>query len=118
MCFLPSLTVLVLLIVSCYHKFAFFFLIDGVSVSDDRVDWSKTFPGIEQPNEAYSVVLNKNIAYEQTQRQRDSGSHTPTPSEGNGGEYEDIEPVHQYEEVLPQNRTHRTNYVNVDTDNV
>ena len=88
---------------------------------DDRVDWSKTFPGIEQPNEAYSVVLNKNIAYEQTQRaqrQRDSGSHNPTPSERNEGEYEDIEPVHQYEEVLPQDRAHRTNYVNIDTDNV
>ena len=71
----------------------------GVTVSNaNRVDWSETFPGIEQPNEAYSVVLNKNIAYEQTQRaqrQRDSGSHNPTPSEGNGGEYEDIEPVHQ-----------------------
>ena len=70
----------------------------GVSVSNvNQVDWSKTFPGIDQPNEAYSVVLNKNIAYEQTQRaqrQRDSGSHNPTTSEGIGGEYEDIEPAH------------------------
>ena len=89
-------------------------------MSNDRVDWSKTFPGIEQPNEAYSLVLNKNIAYEQTkkpQRQRDGGSHNPPPSEGNGGEYEDIEPVPEYEEVLPQGRAHRTNYVNIDTDN-
>ena len=34
---------------------------------------------------------------------------TLTPSEG--GEYEDIEPLYQYEEVLPQDRAHRTNNV-------
>ena len=53
------------------------------TVSDDRVDWSKTFPGIEQPNEAYSLVLNKNIAYEQTkkpQRQRDKKRHRHPPT--------------------------------------
>ena len=85
------------------------------------MDWSKTFPGIVQPNKAYSMVLNKNIAYEPTQReqrQRDSGSHTPTLSAGNRGEYEDIEPVHQDEEVLPQDRAHRTNYVNINISNI
>ncbi len=48
-------------------------------------------------------MLKKNIAYEQTktpvQRQRMDDSPIQTVTEG--GEYEDIQPVHQYEEVLP-----------------
>ncbi len=52
--------------------------------SDGRVDWSSTFPGIEQPNEAYAPVLKKNIAYEQTKkprRQRIDDSQAPATAE-------------------------------------
>ncbi len=68
--------------------------------SDGQVDWCSTFPGIEQPNEAYAPVLKKNIAYEQTKkprRQRIDGSQAPATTE-----YESIEPVHEYEDVLPK----------------
>ena len=43
-----------------------------VPESDRIVDWSSTFAGIEQPNEAYAPVLKlkKNIAYEQTKKPR------------------------------------------------
>ncbi len=64
--------------------------------------WCSTFPGIEQPNEAYAPVLKKNIAYEQTKKprgQRIDDSQAPATTEG---EYEIIEPVHEYEDVLPK----------------
>ncbi len=66
------------------------------------MDWCSTFPGIEQPNEAYAPVLKKNIAYEQIKkprRQRIDNSQAPATIEG---EYESIEPVHEYEDVLPK----------------
>ncbi len=62
------------------------------------MDWSSTFAGIEQPNEAYAPVLKRNIAYEQTKkprRLRIDDSQAPAATEG---EYESIEPVHEYEE--------------------
>ncbi len=65
------------------------------------MDWSSTFAGIEQPNEAYAPVL-KNIAYEQTKKlrqQRIDDSQAPVATEG---VYESIEPVHEYEDVLPK----------------
>ncbi len=68
------------------------------------MDWSSTFPGIEQPNKAYSPVLKlkKNIAYEQTEKgQRIDDSQALATTEG---EYESIEPVHEYEDVLPQEK--------------
>ncbi len=71
--------------------------------SDGRVDWSSTYAGIEQPNEAYATVLSKNIAYEQIikpQKKRINDSQPPRATEG---EYEGIiEPPHQYEEMLPR----------------
>ncbi len=66
------------------------------------VDWSSTFAGIEQPNEAYATVLKKNIAYEQIKKPqglRINDSQAPATTEG---DYESIEPDHEYEEVLPQ----------------
>ena len=86
---------------------------DEVPESDGRVDWSSTFAGIEQPNEAYATVLMKNIAYEQIKKprgQRIDDSQAPVAAEG---EYESIEPVHQYEEVLPQGKASRANYVDI-----
>ncbi len=78
------------------------------------MDWSSTFAGIEQPNEAYASVLKlkKNIAYEQTKKlqgQRIDDSQAPATT----GEYESIEQVHEYEDVLPQGKASRANYVNV-----
>ena len=69
--------------------------------SEGRVDWSATFAGIEQPNEAYAPVLKKNIAYmyEHTKkpwRQMIDDSQAPPATEG---VYESIEPVHEYEDV-------------------
>ena len=61
-----------------------------------------TFAGIEQPNEAYAPVLKRNIAYEQTKKpqgQKIDDSQVPATIEG---EYESIEPVHVYEDVLPR----------------
>ncbi len=81
------------------------------------MDWSSTLAGIEQPNEAYAIstVLKKNIAYEQTktraQRQRVDDSPVMTVTEG--GEYESIQPVHQYEEILPRSQTNTGEYVNI-----
>ncbi len=77
------------------------------------MDWSSTFAGIEQPNEAYASVLKRNIAYEQTKKprgQRIDDSQAPATTEGH---YESIEPVHVYEDVLPQGKASRANYVNV-----
>ncbi|XP_064391360.1 uncharacterized protein LOC135339139 isoform X2 [Halichondria panicea] len=84
-----------------------------VPESDRRVDWSSTFAEIEQPNEAYAPVLKRNIAYEQTKKprgQRVNDSQAPATTEG---EYESIEPVHVYEDVLPQGKASRANYVNI-----
>ncbi len=80
-----------------------------VPESDGRVDWSSTFAGIEQPNEAYAPILKKNIAYEQTnkpRRQRIHDSQAPATTEG---EYESIEPVHEYEDALPQGKAGHAN---------
>ena len=76
-------------------------------VVDGRVDWSQTFAGIEQPNEAYSLVLKKNEAYENTRRQRNRQrvlvNQQPQPSLTSPlvlGE-RTTEEQHQYEQVLP-----------------
>ncbi len=77
------------------------------------MDWSSTFAGIEQPNEAYAPVLKRNIAYEQTKKprvQRIDDSPAPATAEG---EYESIEPVHEYEDVLPQGKASCADYVNI-----
>ncbi len=61
-----------------------------VPEADGRVDWSSTFTGIEQPNEAYAPVLTKNIAYEQTKkpwRRRIDDSQASATTEG---EYESM----------------------------
>ncbi len=71
------------------------------------MDWSSTFAGIEQPNEAYAPVLKRNITYEQVKKPRGQwidGSQAPATTEG---EYEIIEPVHVYEDVLPQGKASR-----------
>ena len=62
------------------------------------MDLSSTLPGIEQPNEAHAPVLNKNIAYEQTQIPRHN-EHTTTIVTTVVA-MENIEPSHEYEEVL------------------
>ncbi len=77
------------------------------------MDWSSTFAGIEQPNESYASVLKNNIAYGQIKKpqgQRIDDSQAPATLEG---EYEIIEPVHVYEDVLPQGKASRANYVNI-----
>ncbi|XP_064387485.1 uncharacterized protein LOC135335828 isoform X2 [Halichondria panicea] len=73
-----------------------------VVVSDGRVDWSSTLPGIEQPNEAYAPVLNKNIAYEQTRIPRHNEHTTTIVPTVVAMEDGNTEPSHEYEEVLPQ----------------
>ena len=78
------------------------------------MDWSSTFAGIEQPNEAYASVLKRNIAYEQTEKPRGQRiDDSQAPATTTEGEYESIEPVHVYEDVLPQGKASRANYVNV-----
>ncbi len=67
-------------------------------LSDGRVDLSSTLPGIEQPNEAHAPVLNRNIAYEQTQIPRHN-EHTTTIVT-TAIAMENIEPSHDYEEIL------------------
>ncbi|XP_064391406.1 uncharacterized protein LOC135339205 isoform X2 [Halichondria panicea] len=84
-----------------------------VPESDGRVDWSSTFAGIEQPNEAYAPVLKRNIAYEQTKKPRGQRVNDSQALATTEGEYESIEPVHVYEDVLPQGKASRANYVNV-----
>ena len=90
----------------------------NVPKSDMRVDWSSGLIGIEQPNEAYAIseMLKKNIAYEQAetpaQRQRMDDSPVLTVTEC--GEYENIQPVHQCEEVLPHLKSSASQYVNID----
>ncbi|XP_064391238.1 uncharacterized protein LOC135339045 isoform X2 [Halichondria panicea] len=86
-----------------------------VPESDGRVDWSSTFAGIEQPNEAYASVLKlkKNIAYEQTKKPRGQRIDDSQASATTEGHYESIEPVHVYEDVLPQGKASHANYVNV-----
>ncbi|XP_064391266.1 uncharacterized protein LOC135339062 isoform X3 [Halichondria panicea] len=68
---------------------------------DGRVDWCSTFPGIEQPNEAYAPVLKikRNITYEQTKKPQIDETQALATTEG---EYESIDPVHEYEDVLPK----------------
>ncbi len=66
------------------------------------MDWSSTFGGIEQPNEAYAPVLKRNIACEQTKKlrgQKIDDLEVPAAAEE---EYASIEPVHEYEIVLPR----------------
>ncbi len=79
------------------------------------MDWLSTFAGIEQPNEAYAPVLKlkKNISYEETKkpwRQRIDDSQATVTTEG---EYAIIEPVHEYEDVLPEGKASRANYANI-----
>ncbi len=84
-----------------------------VPESDGRVDWSSTFAGIEQPNEAYAPVLTRNIAYEQMKKPRGQRIDDSQALATTEGQYESIEPVHEYEDVLPQGKASRANYVNV-----
>ncbi|XP_064388441.1 uncharacterized protein LOC135336525 [Halichondria panicea] len=67
---------------------------------DGRVDLSSTLPGIEQPNEAHAPVLNKNIAYEQTRIPRHNEHTTTIVTTVVATEDENIEPSHDYEEIL------------------
>ncbi len=71
--------------------------------------------GIEQPNEAYgiSAVLKKNISYEQTKTRAQRVDDSPVLTVTEGGEYENIQPVHQYEEILPRSQTNIGEYVNI-----
>ena len=88
-----------------------------VQESNGRVDWSSTLAGIEQPNEAYAIseMLKKNIAYEQTKTpvQRQRMDNTPVQTVTEGGEHENIQPAHQYEEVIPHSQANTSQYVNV-----
>ena len=68
----------------------------SVPVVDGRVDWSQTFAGIEQPNEAYSLVKQsrhkRQIVNQQPQHPAVSGLESgETVTEG----------PHEYEDVLP-----------------
>ena len=83
------------------------------------MDWSQTFAGIEQPNEAYSLVMKKNPSYEKpskrkrrNQRTFDIRSQSPqlaiiAEATQSGRDYvntvaQGSEDCCQYENVLPQ----------------
>ena len=101
----------------------------SVPVVDGRVDWSQTFAGIEQPNEAYSLVTKKNPSYEKSKRKRRNQrtfniqlqppqlasiaestqsrrNYVNTVAQGS-------EDCCQYENVLPQDCVPNATYVNV-----
>ena len=72
---------------------------------DGRVDWSQTFAGIEQPNEAYSLVMKKNKAYERVKKQsQQERPHHPVTSQMvlpvRG--VTELEGPHEYEEIVPR----------------
>ena len=93
-----------------------YIIIVDVQESDGRVECSSTLAGIEQPNEAYAIseMLKKNIAYEQTKNpvQRQMMVDSPVLTLTEEGKYENIQPVHQYEEVLPHSQIKTGQYVN------
>ena len=89
-----------------------------VPVVDDRVDWSRTFPGIEKPNQAYSLVTMKNVAYEkvsgrrrgptfgmtsqtQTANTRSTNAASHVGGVMNTGQEQGTGVGHEYEEVTP-----------------
>ena len=76
-------------------------------VVDGRVDWSQTFAGIEQPNEAYSLVMKKNKAYEKVNK-RSRQERPPHP-------VAELEGPHEYEEIVPRDGVSvaTSHYVNV-----
>ena len=60
-------------------------------------------------------MLKKNIAYEKTQIpvQRPRMDNSPVLIVTEEGEYDNIQPVHQYEEVLPHSQSNTGQYVNI-----
>ena len=99
-------------------------------VVDGRVDWSQTFAGIEQPNEAYSLVTKKNPSYEKPSKRKrrnqctfDIRSQPPqlasiAESTQSRRDYVNTvaqvsEDCCQYENVLPQDGVPNATYVNV-----
>ena len=94
------------------------------------MDWSQTFAGIEQPNEAYSLVTKKNPSYENPSKRKRRNQHTfdirsqppqlasIAESTQSGGDYvntvaQGSEDCCQYENVLPQDGMPNAVYVNV-----
>lgn len=59
-------------------------------------------PGIDQPNVTYAPVLIKNIAYEQTRISRHNEHTTIIVPTAVAMDDENVEPNHEYEEILPQ----------------
>lgn len=71
------------------------------------LDLSRTFMGIEQPNQAYSLVLMDNESYEKvSRRRRRNQQETVTRGQPHSvnkfasGD-EDLETPHKYEEIQP-----------------
>ena len=77
----------------------------SVPVVDGRVDWSQTFAGIEQPNEAYSLVK---------QSQHNQQPQHPAVSGLESGETV-TEGPHEYEDVLPPSDVSKQRQTNQQT---
>ena len=94
------------------------------------MDWSQTFAGIEQPNEAYSLVTKKNPSYEKPSKSKRRNQRTfniqlqppqlasIAESTQSGRDYvntvaQGSEDCCQYENVLPQDGMPNATYVNV-----
>ena len=102
----------------------------SVPVVDGRVDWSQTFAGIEQPNEAYSLVTKKNPSYEKPSKRKRRNQRTfniqsqppqlASIAESTHSRRDYVNTVTQgsedycqYENVLPQDGVPNATYVNV-----
>ena len=91
------------------------------------MDWSQTFAGIEQPNEAYSLVTKKNPSYENPSKRKRRNQHTfniqsqppqlASIAESTQSRRDYVNTVAQdccqYENVLPQGGMPNATYVNV-----
>ena len=94
------------------------------------MDWSQTFAGIEQPNEAYSLVLKKNPSYENPSKRKKRNQRTfnirsqppqlASIAEATHSRRDYVNNVAQvsedccqYENVLPQDGMPNATYVNV-----
>jgi len=92
--------------------------VSNISGVSNRVDWCETFPGIEQPNEAYSApVLNKSVAYETTTQlvRPQPGPQYEEIQPGDQDEYEIMHPAVEYENIPGLEKTKvAVNYINID----
>ena len=94
------------------------------------MDWSQTFAGIEQPNEAYFLVTKKNPSYEKPSKRKRRNQRTfniqsqppqlASIAESSQSHRDYVNTVAQgsedccqYENVLPQDGMPNATYINV-----